>query len=155
MTPWKAQRPRRGITVVAVLMCLIVVMLIGAALLKIALAQRGINRDLERRLQAEWLVESGINRALARIAADRDYTGETWSISAADLGLPEPGQPSSSAKEADRAGVVTIVVDRPAGETNRRRIRVQADYPRGEPHRSRHSQEISLDLEPRKAGATP
>jgi hypothetical protein len=155
MTPRMAQRPRRGIMVVAVLLCLIVVMLLGAALLKIALAQRGINRDLERRLQAEWLVESGINRALARIAADRDYTGETWSISAADLGLSEEGLAGSSAQKALTAGVVTIVVDRPAAETNRRRIRVQADYPRDEPRRSRHSQEFSLDLEPRKAGATP
>jgi type II secretory pathway component PulK len=149
-----AHRHRRGITLVAVLICLLAVMLLGASLLKIALAQRGINRDLERRLQAEWLVESGVERALARIAADPDYTGETWSISAADLGLSEAGQPGSS-KEKAGAGLVTIGVDRPAGETNRRRIRIQADYPRDEPRRSRHSQEISLDLEPRKTGVTP
>ncbi len=155
MTPLKARTPRRGVTLVAVLLCLFIVMLLGAALLKIALAQRGINRDLERSMQAEWLVESGLERALARITADRDYTGETWSISATDLGLSEEGLPGNSAQKPLTAGVVTIVVDRPAAETNRRRIRVQADYPRDEPRRSRHSQEISLDLEPRKAGATP
>jgi len=155
MTPLKTQTPRRGITLVVVLLCLFVVMLLGAALLKIALAQRGINRDLERSMQAEWLVESGLERALARITADRDYTGETWSISAADLGLSEEGLPGNSAQKPLTAGVVTIVVDRPASKTNRRRIRVQADYPRDEPRRSRHSQEISLDLEPTKAGATP
>ena len=76
-------------TVVAVLICLIVITLISGAVLKVGLAHRDLVRAQERRLQAEWLAESGVQRALARLAVDRDYAGETWPFSAADLGLPE------------------------------------------------------------------
>ena len=36
---------RRGLTVVAVLVCLIVLVLVGGALLKLGMARRGLNRD--------------------------------------------------------------------------------------------------------------
>jgi type II secretory pathway pseudopilin PulG len=152
----KARKPRRGLTMIAVLVCLLVMMLLGAALLRVALQERDGNRDQERRLQAEWLVESGLERARARLAADAGYAGETWPISAADLGLAEAGPAAGAAEKADRAsGVVTISVDRPAGASGRRRVRVQADYPRDGTHPSRHSQERFIDLEPQKTGATP
>ena len=146
----KARKPRRGMTIVAVLVCLLVVMLLGAALLRVALTERDSNRDQERRLQAEWLVESGLERARARLAADGNYAGETWQIAAAELGLED-----ANANAGLAAGVVTIVVDRPAGAGGRRRVRVQADYPRDGPHPSRHSQERFIDLEPQKTGAKP
>ena len=152
----KAREPRRGMTIVAVLVCLLVVMLLGAALLRVALAERDSNRDQERRLQAEWLVESGLERARARLTADASYAGETWHIAPAELGLEEAGATAALAENADRAaGVVTIAVDRPAKASGRRRVRVQADYPRGGPHPSRHSQERFIDLEPQKTGAKP
>ena len=153
MTFVKAPGPRRGLTSVAVLFCLVVVMLIGAALVRIALTQRGFDRDLERRLQAEWLVESGVERALARLDADRGYAGETWSISSEELGTPREGRPAGIHENADpAAAIVTITVDRPPGAAGRGKVRVQADYPRDGPGRSRQSQEISLDLEPGKPG---
>jgi hypothetical protein len=151
-----ARSPRRGMTVVVVLSCLIVLTLLGAALLKISLVRRQFGRDFEHRLQADWLVESGIDRALARLASERDFKGETRQLSAADLGLSEAGgkaerrEPSSSV-----AAVITITVDRPAAEPGRRRIRVQADYPAAGPQRCRSSEELLIDLEPTKAGATP
>ncbi len=146
MTRRKRHKPRRGLTIVAVLVCLFVVMLLGTALLKIALAHRDSNRDFERRLQAEWLVESGLERARARLAENRGYSGETWPLAAADLGLPESGS---------AAGVVTISVDRALGPTARVRVRVQADYPRDGPRHARHTEERFIELEPKKAGATP
>jgi Tfp pilus assembly protein PilV len=156
MTHLNRSKPRRGITIVAVLVCLFVIVMLGAALLKMALAERNSNRDQERRLQTEWLVESGLERARARIAADRSYAGEKWSIGAADLGLPEPSPATGTAERAGSAvGLVTISVDRPAGATSRVRVRVQADYPRDVPRRSRHSQERFIDLEPKNSGATP
>ena len=66
----KTGKPRRGLTVVAVLVCLLVITVLGAALLKLTLAERDGNRHLERRLQAEWLLESGLDRALARLAQE-------------------------------------------------------------------------------------
>ena len=117
MIAGRTRHPRRGLTVVAVLMCLIVLTLIGAALLKLGLVRRQINRDVELRLQAEWLVESGVSRALAR-AAESDYKGETWRLSAADLGLPERSE-QINAQEKSRvdAAIVTIAVDQPGTET--------------------------------------
>jgi hypothetical protein len=148
-------RPRRGMAVVAVLVCLIVLTLIGGTLLKLGLVRRQLNRDVELRLQAEWLVESGVNRALAR-AADSGYKGETWRLTAADLGLPERSEQNNGTENRNAdAALVTIAVDQPGTEPRRRRIRVQAEYPRNAERRSRFSHELTIDLEPTKAGATP
>jgi Tfp pilus assembly protein PilX len=142
---------RRGLTTVAVLVCLLIITLISGALLKVGLARRNMGREHERRLQAEWLAESGVDRALARLARDRNYSGETWPISATDLGLREVGATTASTGSADRsAAIVTIAVEPIPGEANRRRIRVQADYPADEPRRSRHSKKMLIDLETNK-----
>jgi Tfp pilus assembly protein PilX len=74
---------------VAVLVGLVVVASLIAAMLRVSLSHRRLVRDQERRLQAEWLAESGVRRALARLAANPDYPGETWSI--ASDALPSPG----------------------------------------------------------------
>jgi len=143
-------------TVVAVLVCLIVVTLVSGAVLKVGLAHLALVRAQEHRLQSEWLAESGFQRALARLAADREYTGETWPISATDLGLPERTPAARTMEKTDgAAAVVTIAVDRVAGFATRRRVRVQADYPRDAPDRSRHSKQVIINLETRKPGVTP
>jgi hypothetical protein len=140
---------RRGMTTIAVLVCLLIITLISGALLKVGLAQRDLSRDRERRLQAEWLAESGADRAIARLTLDRAYTGETWAITANELGLPERTAPSESTGPADRSGaIVTIAVEPIAGKANRRRIRVQADYPPDPPRRSRHTKQMLIDLGP-------
>jgi len=150
------KRSRRALTTVAVLVCLIVITLIGAALLKVGLAQRNQVRAQEHRLQAEWLAESGLDRALGRLAADGNYPGEEWPIRAEDLSVPAgaaPGQPSGS--PAQPAAMITITVDGVKENANRRRIRVQADYPLDPPARSRHTKQLLIDLEPEKAGVAP
>jgi Tfp pilus assembly protein PilX len=142
---------RRGMTTIAVLVCLLIITLISGALLKVGLARRNMSRDRERRLQAEWLAESGFDRALARLTLDHNYSGETWPITAQELGLPESTVPAESTGQADRsAAIVTIAVEPIAGEVNRRRIRVQADYPPDPPRRVRHSHQMLIDLEPSK-----
>ncbi len=150
------KRSRRALTTVAVLVCLIVISLIGAALLKVGLAQRSQIRSQEQRLQAEWLAESGLDRALGRLAADRSYLGEKWPIRAQELSVPAgpaPGQTSGS--PARQTAMITITVDRVRENANRRRIRVQADYPLDPPARSRHTKQMLIDLEPDKAGVAP
>ena len=150
-----ARPPRRGSTVIAALVCLIVLTLIGATLLKLGVVRRQSNHDFEIRLQADWLLESGSNRALAR-AAERDYKGETWRLSAADLGLPErSAQTNGEKKVTVHAAIVTIDVDQSRAQIGRRRVRVHADYPLTGDHVSRRSRELLIDLEPAKAGANP
>jgi type II secretory pathway component PulK len=134
----KNVRSSRGLTVVAVLVCLIIITLVSGSVLKIGLAQRELARAHERRLQAEWLAESGVQRALARLSTDRDYTGETWSFGAQDLGQSE--------KASESAGTVAIAVERIAADPDRRRVKVTADYPRDPPRRARHTREFMIDL---------
>ena len=76
----RTRRPSRGMTVVAVLICLIVITLASGAVLKVGLAHHDFVRAQERRLQSEWLAESGVQRALARLAVDRDYPGERLGV---------------------------------------------------------------------------
>jgi Tfp pilus assembly protein PilX len=144
----RMRRPPRGMTVVAILVCLVVITLIGGAVLKVGLAHRALIRSQEHQLQAEWLAESGVQRALARLAVEREYGGESWSISAADLGLPEQPPTTGTAEKSHRsAAVVTIAIERVPGGAARRWVRVQADYPRDAPQRSRHTKQVMIDLD--------
>jgi type II secretory pathway component PulK len=155
----RAKKPSRGMTVVAVLVCLVIVTLISGAILKASAARRVLTINQEHRLQAEWLAESGAQRAVARLARERDYTGETWSLGLDDLGQSQRADPANgstgSASSDKTAARITITVERLPAEANRRRVHIQADYPLDEPRRARHSKEIMIDLEPSKAGATP
>jgi hypothetical protein len=116
---------------------LLVVALIGAALLKVALARRVETVMEERRVQAGRLADSGVGRALARLAASADYTGETWTIPAEEI--------------ANRgSATVSIRVEPQAGQANRRAVRVQAEYPAGSDLRSRQSRDLIVSVPPTK-----
>jgi hypothetical protein len=118
---------------VAALVCLIVITMICGALLKIGLAERKIVRSEEHRLQAEWLVEAGLERGAARLKAGDDYTGETWKLSAEDLGGPDPG-------------LVTIAVETSQDHPGRRALNVRAEYPAGSTAPVRQTKRVVLDL---------
>jgi Tfp pilus assembly protein PilV len=144
--------PRRGLTTIAVMICLLIITLISGALLKVSLARRIQARDRERRLQTEWLVESGLDRALARLGADPDYKGETWTITTSDLGFPLPSQPAADAKKpADiTAATISITIETIGGQPNRRQIKVRADYKPDKTHHERQSRQIAIDLIPNR-----
>jgi type II secretory pathway component PulK len=118
---------------IAVLVCLIVLTMFAGALLRVGAAQRDEVRAEERRLQAEWLAEAGLRRALARLDADSAYAGETWNIEARELGA------------ADSA-TVAITIERQPCDSKSRAIRVRADYPRDPPGRARCTRQITASL---------
>jgi Tfp pilus assembly protein PilX len=124
-------RPRRGMLAIAVLVCLIVLTLISGAILRVGVAQRDEVRAQERRLQAEWLAEAGLRRALARLEADPEYAGETWKVDAREL-------------DSSDGANVAIAVERPPGDPKARTIRVRADYPRDPPRRIRCSRQTTI-----------
>jgi hypothetical protein len=127
-------RPRRnGMIAVAVLMALMVVAMLLTILIRSAILHRVALAKAERRLQAEMLAESGVERAAAKLSASGDYSGETWEIKASELG------------RRDDASVV-ILVERVDGRPDRRRVDVQADYPRPVERRARVSKTILIDL---------
>lgn len=111
---------------VAALLCLLVVSLIvGAMLSSLSIELRG-TRSRQRQLQATWLARSATERAEAKLLANPTFTGETWLISAADLGRPNGGH----------EGKVVIEVV-PGENPEQRRITVDATYPVDAPRQAR------------------
>jgi hypothetical protein len=123
--------PRRGSITVVVLVCLVVIILICGALLRVSLAERKLVRSEEDRLQAEWLVEAGLERGAARLTDNASYTGESWKLSAEDLGGPDPG-------------LVTIVVETSPEQPGQRALSVRAEYPAGSSRAVRQSKRLAL-----------
>ena len=72
----------RGVALLTAIVCLAVVALICGSLVRVAHTQRQQTRTEERRLQAEWLAEAGLERAAAKLADSQEYAGETWQIAA-------------------------------------------------------------------------
>jgi hypothetical protein len=127
---------------IAVLVCLVVITMIGAGLLRLVSSQRVMIRGEERGMQSEWLAESGIERAVARLASDPEYRGETWSIPADALGGPSPG-------------VVSIKVGPLRDERVRRLVTVQADYPSDPEQRVRTTKQTVVNLGSIRTEAIP
>lgn len=120
---------RRGLALIPALACLALVGLLCAATLRMAHTQRSAAADEERRMQTEWLAEAGLARAAARLAADPGYHGETWDVTL-----------------DDSAGVVRIAVEADDARPGRRRVRVEADYPRGDtPRRARLGKRLTIE----------
>jgi hypothetical protein len=127
---------------VAVMVCLLVITMIGAGLLRMGRSQRQLNEREQRALQADWLAESGFARASARLVADPDYDGETWTVSRDELGTPFEG-------------VVLIKVERAADRPDSRTVTVRADYPSDPDGRVRRSKTVVMAFTRGGEGARP
>ncbi len=82
----RPRSPRRGGALIIALVLLTVASLLGVVVVRSVIAHARQLQRTPRRLQAEALVEAGLNRAAAQLATSPDYAGETWRITAADLG---------------------------------------------------------------------
>lgn len=107
---------RRGAIIILAMIALLLVTMIGGSLMKLALTQRRQVHYEILRLQADWLVESGLERAAARLSADRDYTGETWSLGGDELGT-------------GRSASVVIRVQNVEKDAAQRRVAIAVEYP--------------------------
>ena len=135
------RRNERGSAMVAVLICFVLIVLICGAILKLGVVQRGQLKTEEAALQAEWLVESGMERAAAKLAGTPGYEGETWTISPQEMNGPAPG-------------LVKITVEKINGDVGNRRVTVMADYPSDSERRSRQHKSVTVDLGARTAGVS-
>jgi hypothetical protein len=137
-----SKRDRDGSVVVVVLVCLMALAMIGAASLRVGLDERRVLRADEGRLQAEWLMRSGLERAVFRLAEGDSYAGETWEIPAdpADGGVP---------------AVVRIVVAKDDTDAGRRRVSVQADLSSGSSQRVGRSGKWVVERGPEPSGEAP
>jgi hypothetical protein len=129
-----AARPaRRGAVLLVAVVCVGVCCAIFVSLVRLSVAERH-RADAEAwQVQAAWLAESGLERAVARLRADAGYQGETWNLTADAMGTGEPA-------------VVTIQVEKVPEGANRRLVRVRADYPDDPQHRARSSKQAAVEL---------
>jgi Tfp pilus assembly protein PilX len=81
---------RRAMFVMSVLACLVLVMLLMTAWLKTIALERGQLRAEQHRMQAEYLAESALSRAAARLSVDPAYDGETIAASEKSLAAGQP-----------------------------------------------------------------
>ncbi len=132
-----ARRPerRRGAALVLAMVGLLLITLIFGTMLRLARDTRRVVVAEQRRLQAEWLAESALERAFARLALDPSYQGETWTIPADVLGGPD-------------GGTVLIEVATIDGKPAARTVRVQADYPSEASRRARQTRTATIHLIP-------
>ena len=129
------QERRRGMISVVMLIGLIVLGLVATSLFKVATGRRALAKLAENQAQASALVDSGIDRALARLQAHADYVGETWEIPAIDLG----GRGSAR---------IEIEVKPEPAHADQRRIVVTADYQIARPGPIRQSRTINIPVSP-------
>ena len=128
-----APRYRRGAVLVVVLIGLAVTTTIFLSVLKLIAVERQAVELQTRQIQAGWLAESAVQRAAARLATAANYRGETWHISARELGGRD-------------AATITIRVDDVPGKTDRRTVHVEADYPDDPSQRAREGRNVIVRI---------
>jgi hypothetical protein len=133
MTTWPTKRRKSGFVAAVAVVVLFLLVLLGGGLLRVVWLRHSDLRGAERRLQAEWLAESALDRGSARLAAEPGYRGETWNI------------PSERFNGRDAASVLIEVRPVP-GHPDRRILRARADYPADGTRRARRSRAITIDL---------
>jgi hypothetical protein len=141
MTAGRVVRGRRGAMTVVAVVCVIVATTMMVVAVRRTLTESTAAQSDVRRSQCQWLVESGMDRAAARLAADPKYAGETWKIPApAITGRGDQGPAGSGAGGAS----VKIEITAPAGPAGRRMVRVQADWPEDPSLRVRQTKEAAI-----------
>ena len=125
-----AARRRRGVVLVAALVCLLVVTaLLGNLLLGTLRTGRQLHAERDLR-QCELLLQAGVDRAALRLAREADYRGETWTLPAAAI-----------AGTGD--GLVTVEVNR-AADNQLPQLSIVAEYPVGGERSIRRSRTILI-----------
>ena len=158
--PWgqnRRGRDRRGAILILAIVCVAVTMSIMALLVRFALMHHATQKNQHRAAQANWLVESALDRAAARLAIDPSYTGETWNISAEEFfASKQASEQSSETGPPGKAALVRIEVKPVAASLLayipltdspvEHMIHVTADYPNDPKHRARRSKQIFVTL---------
>ncbi len=121
----KRSRRRDGIVLIAALMCLMVSSLAVASIFRIVRTQRRQTTQRAVELQASWLAEAGIQRAIAQLAVHPAYDGENWRIDVPFSRAVPGDRPASNT--TGNVGQVQITVER--NDTELQRLAVIAEYP--------------------------
>ena len=118
----RAGHSRRGVALPLVLFCIVLILALGAALVKAVLLQHRHSQLMDQQHQSMWLAESAVQRALYKLRDSANYRGELWHISAATLGGSDDGS-------------VTIQVESDVDDPTARKVTIEAIYPDHPLHR--------------------
>lgn len=132
---------RRGAVMIVILACFALAATLFVLLGRMAVAERRASELQMWTVQAEWLAEAALERAAARLRADAKYNGETWNISASELGGQKAAQVEIRVASLDK---------KIPGE---RWISATADYPNDPVHRCRWEKQWKITLETPSAPA--
>jgi Tfp pilus assembly protein PilV len=134
--PWRINavtaRPC-GVTLIAALICLLVVMLFSSVVVRALVMRQRASRSDEQQLQCLFLIESAVERTKARCAAEPNFSGETWTVSLDDRGVA-------------RSGIASIRVEPVANEPRRRQIHIDARWPDDPILRVQRTKELIITL---------
>ena len=133
MTYQPRYRRRRATLVVAVLVCLTLVTVLAGVWMKLLAVERRQVRNQQEAMQAEYLAEAGLARAIRALESDAAYAGEVWQPSAESLGAKTSAQ-------------VTITVAASPDAPSARAISVAAAFPETGPHRALRSVQQTIQL---------
>jgi hypothetical protein len=109
-------RSHRGGTLVAAIVCILIIMLCSSAVVQTITMQRSAARLDEQRLQCLLLAESAVGRAKAQCARDPDFKGETWRVPLQSNGTK-------------LFGVSEIEVEPVVNEPRQRRVQIKSRWP--------------------------
>jgi len=127
---------RRGVVLIAALVCLsIVLAMLGSMLLGALRRGRELHAERDRR-QCELLLEAGVDRAVYRLAKEPSYRGETWTLRAPEI-------------TSHGSGLVRIKTSDDFSQS--RRLEVVAEYPAGDEFSIRRSRSLTLPIQRRQA----
>lgn len=107
-------RPRNGLVLLAVLVCLVIVCGVVTAALRVSILAVTQTRVDERASQAEWLAEAGLEWSREKHEGDASWSGGTWRVSAQELGQPHDGDVVATVVGEGVARVLRIVARYPA-----------------------------------------
>src|SRR5262245_52332864 len=96
---------RRGSGLVIALVTLLVVTSIMASIMHALLIELRQTRQTVNEVQAQWLADAAVERGAARLAAQPNYDGESWSV---DF-------PTSSSSTGSH-GIIEIKIEQVEGE---------------------------------------
>lgn len=125
--PPNNRRTRPGFVLVTVIVVIVLALTLFGVWAKSAISQRRGLDGIAARMQAERLAESGVARAIERLAAAPDYTGETWSIPADELQRRDSAEVRIQVRTSGDEVRISATADFPAGDARRARVTKQVD----------------------------
>ncbi len=118
--PLQSCGSRRGAVLLTVVVCLMVVTVLSVALARTLVMQHRQLQTRQHQLQALWLMQAAVDRAHAKLKDAGEgatpYVGETWEISAEQLG-------------GEHAALVVIEAEPSSEDASRIVVDIDVQYP--------------------------